>query len=123
MKYIFFDVDNTLWDDRFRIPESAVYAIRELRAHGHKVFLNSGRSKANLQDPSLQALRFDGFIAACGCHIEEAGETLYEYVVRYARETGCYNVTLNVWTCNPGAMAFYEKLGMKPYRVGMEAIL
>ena len=81
MKYIFFDVDNTLWDDRFRIPESAVYALRELRAHGHKIFLNSGRSKANLQDPSLQALGFDGFIAACGCHIEEDGETIYEYTV------------------------------------------
>lgn len=81
MKYIFFDVDNTLWDDEFRIPESAVYALRELHARGHKVFLNSGRSKANLMDPALQALHFDGFIAACGCHIEENGETLFEFKV------------------------------------------
>ena len=40
-----------------------------------------------------------------------------------ARQRGCYNVTLNVWTCNPGAMQFYEKLGLKPYKVGMETIL
>ena len=34
-----------------------------------------------------------------------------------------YNVTLNVWCCNPGAMAFYESLGLKPQKIGMETIL
>ena len=48
---------------------------------------------------------------------------LYEYILDYARTKGCYNVTLNVWNCNPGAMAFYEKLGLAPYKVGMEKIL
>jgi ribosomal protein S18 acetylase RimI-like enzyme len=52
-----------------------------------------------------------------------AGRAVYDHIVEYARQRGCYNVTLNVWTCNPGAMRFYEKLGMKPYRVGMETIL
>ena len=51
------------------------------------------------------------------------GRALYAHILDHARARGCYNVTLNVWTCNPGAMAFYEKLGMKPYRVGMEQIL
>lgn len=51
------------------------------------------------------------------------GRALYEHILEYARTIGCYNVTLNVWTCNPGAMAFYEKLGMVPYKVGMETIL
>ena len=52
-----------------------------------------------------------------------AGRALYERILDYAREKGCYNVTLNVWNCNPGAMAFYEKLGLVPYKVGMERIL
>ena len=52
-----------------------------------------------------------------------AGRAIYRHIVRYAREAGCYNVTLNVWTCNPGAMSFYEKLGLHPYKVGMEEIL
>ncbi len=52
-----------------------------------------------------------------------AGRALYAHIVAFARENGCHNVTLNVWTCNPGAMQFYEKLGLKPYRVGMEMIL
>ena len=51
------------------------------------------------------------------------GRAIYERILEEARARGCYNVTLNVWTLNPGAMAFYERLGMKPYRVGMEQIL
>ena len=52
-----------------------------------------------------------------------AGRALYEHILDYARAKGCYNVTLNVWNCNPGAMAFYEKLGLVPYKTGMEKIL
>lgn len=55
-----------------------------------------------------------------GRHI---GKSLYEYVLQYARENGFYNVTLNVWSCNPGAVKFYESMGLKPYRIGMEQIL
>jgi ribosomal protein S18 acetylase RimI-like enzyme len=54
---------------------------------------------------------------------QHVGKALYEHVYQYAQSIGCHNITLNVWTCNPGAMRFYEKLGMKPYRVGMETIL
>ena len=58
--------------------------------------------------------------AARGKHV---GRSLYEHVIAYAREIGCYNVTLNVWSCNPGAMKFYESCGLVPYKVGMEKIL
>ncbi|MGN0484477.1 MAG: GNAT family N-acetyltransferase [Lachnospiraceae bacterium] len=51
------------------------------------------------------------------------GHQLYDAVVAYARELGCYNVTLNVWSCNPTAMRFYESCGMKPQKIGMEYIL
>lgn len=51
------------------------------------------------------------------------GRALYEYILDFARQANCYNVTLNVWNCNPGAMKFYEKLGLTPYKVGMEQIL
>ena len=51
------------------------------------------------------------------------GRALFERIRDYAREQGAYNVTLNVWSCNPGAMAFYEKLGLVPYKTGMELIL
>lgn len=51
------------------------------------------------------------------------GRQLYEYVLDFAKEQGCYNVTLNVWECNPGAKRFYEKCGLTPQKVGMEKIL
>ena len=51
------------------------------------------------------------------------GNALYDYVVNYAKEHDYYNITLNVWTCNPSAMKFYESLGMKPQKIGMETIL
>ena len=51
------------------------------------------------------------------------GRALYEHILDHARKSGCYNVTLNVWSCNPGAMKFYQKLGLSPYKTGMEKIL
>lgn len=51
------------------------------------------------------------------------GKQLYDYVLTFAKENGFYNVTLNVWSCNEGAMKFYEKCGLKPQKVGMEVIL
>lgn len=57
------------------------------------------------------------------CRGQHTGRTLYEAVLDLARNTGCYNVTLNVWTCNESAMRFYEKCGLKPQKVGMEVIL
>ena len=55
-----------------------------------------------------------------GLHI---GKQLYNYVINFAREQGCYNLTLNVWSCNVSAMKFYEKCGLVPQKVGMEKIL
>ncbi|MBQ9347165.1 MAG: GNAT family N-acetyltransferase [Oscillibacter sp.] len=51
------------------------------------------------------------------------GKTLYEFAVQFARETGCYNLTLNVWALNEGARRFYEKCGLVPQKYGMETIL
>lgn len=55
-----------------------------------------------------------------GQHI---GKSLYEYVLAFAREKECYNVTLNVWSLNESAMKFYQSCGLKPQKIGMETIL
>lgn len=55
-----------------------------------------------------------------GKHI---GKQIYEYVIGFAKQQGFYNVTLNVWSCNPAAMKFYESCGLSPYKIGMEKIL
>ena len=57
------------------------------------------------------------------CRGKHVGTTLYEAVCRYAKSRDCASITLNVWSCNPSAMGFYEKLGLQPQKVGMEQIL
>ena len=51
------------------------------------------------------------------------GKELYESAVKLAKETGCYNLTLNVWSCNQSALKFYDSLGLLPQKIGMELIL
>lgn len=51
------------------------------------------------------------------------GTALYNYALGFAKQSGCYNVTLHVWACNPAAEAFYKKCGMKPQNTTMEQIL
>lgn len=58
--------------------------------------------------------------ASRGMHV---GRALYDHVISYARENGYYNVTLNVWAGNDSAMRFYESVGLKVQKVGMEKIL
>ena len=57
---------------------------------------------------------------ARGRHV---GEALYRHVLGFAREQGCYNVTLNVWACNESAIRFYEAMGLKTQKIGMETVL
>ena len=58
--------------------------------------------------------------SARGQHI---GTMLYEAVLAYAREQQFYNITLNVWECNPGAKQFYTTLGLVPRKTEMEVVL
>ena len=57
------------------------------------------------------------------CRGKHIGTAIYQKILEYAKYRGCYNVTLNVWSCNESAMKFYESMGLKPQKVGMEAIL
>ena len=50
-------------------------------------------------------------------------DKLFDYAVDFARENGCYNVTLNVWAGNDRALRFYRRKGMQPQKYGLEHIL
>lgn len=54
---------------------------------------------------------------------QRIGKCLYEAACDYAKAQGCHSVTLNVWCCNESAMGFYQSLGMKPQKIGMEQVL
>ena len=55
------------------------------------------------------------------CRRQGIASSLYRYVRSYAKDCGCQAVTLNVWCGNDDAMGFYEKMGMRPRHITMEA--
>lgn len=75
-KVLFFDIDNTILTRNNEIPESTFRAFEKLHENGHLVFINTGRSRAYVQDPKLLSLGFDGFITGCGTMIEYDGEII-----------------------------------------------
>lgn len=68
-------------------------------------------------------LYIDDLCVEEGHRRQHIGKAIYEEILRYAKMRRCHNVTLNVWSCNPGAIKFYESLGLKPQKIGMEVLL
>lgn len=82
-----------------------------------KQFVNDN----NLTD--IKTLYIDDLCVDKNVRGRRIGTALYEYVLSYAKQNGFYNVTLNVWADNPGAVKFYEKIGLRVQKIGMEKIL
>ena len=83
----------------------------------HKQFIDDN----NMTD--IKTLYIDDLCvdeAERGAHI---GKALYDFVLEYAKLNNYYNLTLNVWADNVNALKFYEKVGLKVQKIGMEKIL
>ena len=93
IKYVFFDIDGTLWDENMVIPESTKVAIKKLQEKGHKAFVCTGRAMGNVNDPQFDAIGFDGFVAACGSHVEMDGKILLENNLTYEQVKAIYDVS------------------------------
>lgn len=74
-KVVFLDVDGTLCNEQGLVPASASKAIQTARKNGHKVYLCTGRSKAEIYQ-DIWEIGFDGIIGAGGGYIESDGEIL-----------------------------------------------
>jgi ribosomal protein S18 acetylase RimI-like enzyme len=57
---------------------------------------------------------------ARGRHV---GTEIFNYVKEFAKKSGCYDMTLNVWEGNDSAKAFYEAMGFSVLKYGMEIVL
>lgn len=82
--------------------------------------------KEHTKDPVMgdrTELYIDDLCVEEACRGQHIGKALYENACRYAKQRGCYHVTLNVWACNESAMRFYESCGMQVQKIGMETIL
>lgn len=85
-KIIFLDVDGTLVDYENNIPESAVTAIRKARENGHRVYICTGRSRAEVQ-PELWEIGLDGMIGGNGSYVEEHGHVVMHQLITLAQCT------------------------------------
>jgi hypothetical protein len=79
-KILFIDVDGTLVDYENKLPESAVRAIRAARANGHRVYVCTGRSKAEMY-PYLWDIGLDGMIGGNGSYVEDHGEVVMHQLI------------------------------------------
>lgn len=82
-KYIFLDIDMTIWDRDLNIPASTKEAIARTQERGNRVFINTGRSRSNVTDERLMEIPWDGLVCACGGHIEMGGKVLREVTMPY----------------------------------------
>ena len=79
-KILLIDIDGTLVDYENRLPASAVEAVRRARAKGHRVYLCSGRSKAeNKQE--IWDMGIDGYIGGNGSYVESDGTVVMHQLI------------------------------------------
>ena len=71
----------------------------------------------------IKTLYIDDICVDDAARGQGVGRMLYDFIKEFAKQQGCYNITLNVWCCNPAAMKFYENMGLVPQKICMEQIL
>lgn len=71
----------------------------------------------------LKSLYIDDLCVDENYRREHIGTKLLNFVKDFAKENGCYHITLNVWAFNEPARKFYENNGLKPLKIGMEYVI
>lgn len=79
-RVLLLDIDGTLVNYRTELPPSAADAVRAARARGHRVYLCTGRSRAEIYD-QLWDLGVDGLIGGNGSYLEDAGQVVFHQVL------------------------------------------
>ena len=83
MKYTFFlDIDGTLINKNNPNPsEHLIRIVSQARSEGHRFFINTARSTANIDPKRFSLHLFDGLCSGCGTQITYRGECIYEHTV------------------------------------------
>ena len=81
---------------------------------GHAFCIFQQVKESNLMT-DIKTLYIDDICVDENCRGRHVGKQLYEYVRNYAKENGCYNMTLNVWRWNEGALKFYAHCGVRTH--------
>ena len=81
-KVIFIDVDGTLLTYENVLPKSAVEAIRTARKNGHKIYISTGRSRAEVYG-YIWDIGLDGMIGGNGSYVESDGKVIMHQVIPF----------------------------------------
>ena len=81
-KIIFIDVDGTLTNYENKIPNSAKLAIQMAMKNGHRVYICTGRSKAEVYD-EIWDIGLDGMIGGNGSYVEDSGRVIMHQLISY----------------------------------------
>lgn len=134
-KIAFFDIDGTLTSEiDGSIPPSTIYSIRQARANGHLMFINTGRCFQNVEK-RFRDIGFDGYICGCGTNIycdgkdvlyhPQSHETIMK-ILQIARDTDvdilfesrkevCFDLTRPLH--HPGAIRQYQSFVNRNYNM------
>ena len=74
-KVLFIDIDGTLVNYETVIPQSAIDAIQKARYNGHKVYVCTGRSRAEVYE-NIWNIGLDGMIGGNGAYVEDVGKVI-----------------------------------------------
>lgn len=75
MKYIFIDVDGTLYSAKTQsVPYTAKKAIQIARENGHKVYLCTGRNEVSCKNLGIDV---DGYILSVGACVKTNGKVIF----------------------------------------------
>ena len=92
----------------------------EVKGHGFCIIQDHTKDEHLAQ---IRTLYIDDICVDSECRGQNIGKMLFQAIKEYAKAEGFHNLTLNVWSGNEGAIRFYEKMGLRPFKIGMEQIL
>lgn len=98
-----------------------VYENEEGILLGH-LFLTLKETQSHVLNP-IKTLFIEDLCVDEKARGQKIGDQLYHFAEDLAKELGCYNLTLNVWNDNQGALRFYQRQGMQAQETVMEKIL
>ncbi len=75
-KFLFFDIDGTLYDSNKQLPAKAKEAIFKAKGNGHEVFIATGRAPFMIQEV-LKELEIDSYICFNGQYVVYKNEVIY----------------------------------------------
>ena len=112
---LFFDIDGTIFDDRRRLPESVLPAMKAASRNGHRLIINTGRTLCNLER-RLDDFPLDGWVMGCGTRILYHGETIRSMEYSPEKSQLLRNIFLKleipvIWECDTAM--YFDPAGPK----------